>query len=132
VLLIAATLGVGWLVWSVFEWRHGRTPAYRLLDLRVVQRSDGRRPGLARVALRELCAALLIIPTIVLCCVVAVTFVMGASPPSGLLRRPRTAPWDWLSRTEVVEDRRRHRLVLGGDWPAYGFGAGASFGQRQN
>jgi hypothetical protein len=87
---------------------------------------------MARAARRELCCGLLIVPTMILCCVVGVSFVMGASPPNGLFRKPRTAPWDWLSDTEVVVDRRRHRLVLGPDWPADGLGAGVGFGQRQN
>jgi len=33
--LCVLTLGLGWLVWSVAEWRHGRTPAKRLLRLQV-------------------------------------------------------------------------------------------------
>ena len=47
-LLVVVTLGVGWLVWSVVEWRRGRTASFRLTDLRVVRRSDGRPIGLAR------------------------------------------------------------------------------------
>ena len=139
VLLIVATLGIGWLIWSVVEWRRGRTPGYRLVGLRVVRRSDGRRAGLSRSALRTLCCALLILPTIVVCCLLAVTFVMGASPPNGLLSRPRAAPWDRLSGTEVVEEPRpEHGFVLGGDWPAdasmdgRGAGDGYGFGSRQN
>jgi RDD family len=132
VLLIVATLFIGWLVWSSVEWRHGRTPAYRLLGLRIVRHSNGGPAGMSRTVRRELCCALLILPTIALCGVVAVSFVMGASPPNGLLRKPRTAPWDWLSDTEVVLDRHRPPLALGGDWPADGFGAGAGFGQQQN
>jgi hypothetical protein len=53
--------------------------------------------------------------------VLAVTFVMGASPPDGLLRKPRAAPWDVLTRTEVVDElgraRGRTKLKLGEDWP---------------
>jgi hypothetical protein len=131
-LLIVATLVIGWLVWSAIEWRHGRTPAYRLLGLRILRHSNGAPVRMTRTILRELCCALLILPTIALCCVVAVSFVMGASPPNGLLRKPRTAPWDWISDTEVVEDRRRPRLVLGADWPADRFGGGVAFGQLQN
>ncbi len=135
VVLIVATLGIGWLAWSVLEWRRSRTPGYRIVGLRVVRRSDGRGAGWARCALRGLCCALLILPTIAVCCLLAVTFVLGASPPSGLLRRPRAAPWDRLSGTEVVEDRRReHGFVLGRDWPADASmdGLGAGYGSRQN
>ena len=32
-LLLIVTLGVGWLVWCVIEWTHGRTPSYRVLGL---------------------------------------------------------------------------------------------------
>ena len=46
---------------------------------------------------------------------------MGASAPDGLLRQPRVAPWDFLTRTEVVDElgraRGRTKLKLGGDWP---------------
>lgn len=120
-LLIATTLGVGWLVWSVMEWRKGRTVSYRLMGLRVVRRSDGKPIGLLRSFGRNavLCTILLI-PTMVACCLAAVSFVMGASAPDGLLRQPRTAPWDYLSQTEVICEPRsiRRNLRLGRDWPA--------------
>jgi hypothetical protein len=105
-LLVVVTLGVGWLVWSVVEWRRGRTASFRLTGLRVVRRSDGRPIGLVRSILRNaICCTLLLVPTIVACCVLALVFVMGASPPDHLLREPRPAPWDLLTRTEVVSER---------------------------
>jgi hypothetical protein len=119
-LLIVAGLGVGWLGWSVAEWRCGRTPSYRLTRLRVLRRSDGRPAGFCRSALRSLCCAVLILPTVAICLVVGLAFVMGASPPEGLLRQPRSAPWDVITRTEVVAERprrRKSRLRLGPDWP---------------
>jgi hypothetical protein len=119
--LLVATLGIGWLVWSVAEWRQGRTPSYRRTGLRVVRLSDGRPIGLWRSVLRELCVLLLLLPTLVVCSVLAVAFVMGASAPDGLLRKPRAAPWDVLTRTEVVDElgraRGRTKLKLGEDWP---------------
>ena len=43
VVLLVGTLVVGFVVWSVFEWRHGRTPSYRLLGLHVVDAPTGSR-----------------------------------------------------------------------------------------
>ena len=91
VVLLVGTLVVGWLVWSVFEWRHGRTPSYRLLGLRVVRRSDARPIGLGRSLLRSgICCPLLVVPTVVIGGVIGLCFALGASPPDGLLRQPRT------------------------------------------
>jgi hypothetical protein len=107
VLLIVVTLGVGWMAWSVVEWRHGRTASYRLTGLRVVRRSTGQPIGLGRSVVRNaFCCTLLLVPTIVACIFIAFAFVMGASPPAGLLRQPRLAPWDLLTDTQVFDERR--------------------------
>jgi uncharacterized RDD family membrane protein YckC len=106
-LLMVVTLGVGWIAWSIIEWRHGRTASYRLTGLRVVRRSDAKPIGLGLSVLRNgICCLLLIIPTVIVCAFVAFAFVMGASPPSGLLREPRNAPWDLLTKTIVIDERR--------------------------
>jgi hypothetical protein len=105
-LLLIVTLGIGWLVWSILEWRSGRTPSYRLLGLRVVRRTGGEPIGLGRSLARSgLCCTLLVVPTIVIGGVVGVCFAMGASPPDGLLSRPRAAPWDQLTGTKVLDER---------------------------
>lgn len=107
-LLIVVTLGVGWLAWSVVEWRHGRTVSFKLMGLRVVRASDGRPIGLGLSLLRNaLLCTVLLIPTVLTCIVLALAFVMGASPPEGLLTKPRHAPWDRLTKTTVVQERRR-------------------------
>jgi len=108
-LLIVGTLGIGWLAWSVFEWRNGRTPSYRLLGLRVVRLSDERPIRLWRSLARAGICCLLVVPTVAVCCVIAVCFALGASPPDGLLGQPRTAPWDLLTATKVSDERTRSR-----------------------
>jgi hypothetical protein len=117
VLLVAATLVVGWLVWSVFEWRQGRTPAYRLLGLRVVSRSDGQPIGLGRSFLRSgIFCPLLVVPTAAIGAVVMLCFAFGASPPEGLFTEPRLAPWDVLTATTVLDERTGPRLRLGAEF----------------
>jgi hypothetical protein len=103
--LLVVTLGVGWLVWSVLEWRQGRTPGYRLVGLRVVRTSDGRPIGWCRSCVRSTICLVLILPTVAACAVIGLCFVFGASPPDDLLRHPRTAPWDYLTRTRVTDER---------------------------
>ena len=103
-LLIVVTLGVGWLAWSVVEWCNGRTPSYRRTKLRVVRKSDGKPIGLGRSVLREACCALLLVPTLVACFFLALSFAMGASPPEGVFGQSRHAPWDLLTRTDVVNE----------------------------
>jgi hypothetical protein len=65
-----------------------------------------------------LLCTLLLIPTIVVCFIVAVAFVMGASAPDGLLSEPRLAPWDVLTDTKVVRGVGRRGLRLA-QWEDY-------------
>jgi hypothetical protein len=102
--LFVVTLGVGWLIWSVVEWRRGRTPSYRLVGLRVVRSSDGRPIRLTRSLARCTICLVLVAPTVAVCCVVGFCFLFGASAPDDLFHRSRTAPWDYLTGTKVVDD----------------------------
>jgi RDD family len=104
-LLFVVTLGVGWVVWCLLEWRNSRTPSYRLLGLRVVRLSDEQPIRFLRSLARSAICCLLVIPTIAACCVVGLCFVFGASAPDELFRRPRTAPWDRLTATRVIDER---------------------------
>jgi RDD family protein len=108
VCLVVGTLVIGWLVWSVMEWRNGRTPSYRLLGLRVVRRTGERPVGLGRSFLRSgICCPILVVPTVVVGAVVLLCFAFGASPPDGLFSQPRRAPWDVLTKTDVLDMRTR-------------------------
>jgi hypothetical protein len=104
-LLLVVTLAIGWLIWSVFEWRNGQTPSYRLLGLRIVRLSDERPIRVGRSLARASICCLLVIPTLAVCCFIGISFTLGASPPDGLLRRPRVAPWDYLTATTVIDER---------------------------
>ena len=103
--LFVGTLGIGWIVWSLFEWGSGRTPSYHLLGLRVVRISNGRPIGLGRSMARSSICGLLLLPTIAVCCVIGICFLLGASAPDRLLRDPQRAPWDRLTATRVTDER---------------------------
>lgn len=53
VLLFAATLGIGYLAWSITTWGRGQTPAQRLLGLRCWDPEARRVPGRAQMAERQ-------------------------------------------------------------------------------
>jgi uncharacterized RDD family membrane protein YckC len=99
--LAALTLGIGWLVWSIFSWKRGQSPAKQLLGMYVVH--DGRIATWKRMAARE-----------ILCKGVAGLVCYGLARPSyGLSLLPyyfwllcntdREALWDRPAGTLVVE-----------------------------
>jgi hypothetical protein len=103
--LCVVTLGIGWMVWCVLEWRNGRTPSYRVLRLHVVRLSDGQPIGVCRSIVRSGTCCLLLVPTIVVCAIIGISFVFGASAPDNLFRDPRRAPWDHFTRTKVTSEQ---------------------------
>ena len=104
-LLCVVTLGIGWMVWCVFEWRKGRTPSYRVLRLHVVRLSDGQPICLGRSIVRSGFCCLLLVPTIAVCAIIGISFVFGASAPDNLFRDPRRAPWDHFTSTKVTSEQ---------------------------
>ena len=51
--LLVVTLAIGWIVWSLYTWQTGQSPAKRILKQVVVDASTGERFTWARMALRE-------------------------------------------------------------------------------
>ena len=51
-LLFSVTLGIGYIIWSLFAWRHGRSPAQRILSLRCWLPEPRRVAGRKQTALR--------------------------------------------------------------------------------
>jgi uncharacterized RDD family membrane protein YckC len=51
--LFIGTLGIGYVIWSQFEWGHGRTPAQRMLGLRCWQPDARQVAGRGRTATRQ-------------------------------------------------------------------------------
>jgi hypothetical protein len=103
-LLFVVTLGLGWVFWCLFEWRNGRTPSYRVLRLHVVRLSDGQPIRVGRSIVRSGICCLLLVPTILVCVIIGISFAFGASAPDDLFRDPRRAPWDHFTRTKVTSE----------------------------
>lgn len=53
-LLFSVTLGIGYIIWSLFAWRHGRSPAQRILSLRCWLPEARRVAGRKQTALRQI------------------------------------------------------------------------------
>jgi hypothetical protein len=54
-LLMLVTLGIGWIVWSLFTWSDGQSPAKKLLGHVVADPITGAAFDWGRMALREFC-----------------------------------------------------------------------------
>jgi len=52
-LLAIVTLGIGYLIWSLFIWRRGETPAMQILRIKVVKLETGQVATWGTMALRE-------------------------------------------------------------------------------
>lgn len=97
--LFIGTFGIGWLVWSVIEWRDARTPAKRLLrDLTVVDAWTGENVSWRRMAVRELGAKIGLVGLFGMA-----TFGLGWAIAAALvMSETRAALWDRLAGTAVV------------------------------
>ena len=58
--LAVATLGIGYLVWTLIVYRSGRSPAKQLLGMRVIKLKDDRPSGWWRMVAREFFKGLLL------------------------------------------------------------------------
>ena len=52
--LALLTLGVGWVIWSLFAWRNGQTPAKQILKMRVVAEESRTNATWKHMAIRQL------------------------------------------------------------------------------
>lgn len=52
--LAILTLGVGWIIWSLFAWRNGQTPAKQILKMRVVAEENRTNATWKHMAIRQL------------------------------------------------------------------------------
>lgn len=96
--LFVVTLGIGWLGWSAYEWRFGRTPAKRLLGMTVVEAGTGRPAGWTAMALREVVYGIGIVGLFG-----AVTLGLGWAIGAAFALSPsKQAMWDRLAFTSVA------------------------------
>jgi uncharacterized RDD family membrane protein YckC len=96
--LAVVTLVIGYLIWTLILWKDGRTPAKRIMKLRVVDLDTRRPASWGRMALREFIGlGILVSLTAYIWFVVSVIML--------LVRDDRRAGWDLLANTVEVDER---------------------------
>ncbi|MDX3275272.1 RDD family protein [Streptomyces scabiei] len=96
--LIVFTVGIGWLIWALFLFPQGQTPAKQLLQMRVVHIAEPGTARFWRMSFREFIAK----PIVSL--LATFTFLI---PYFWLFwDRNRQELWDKLASTLVVKDRQ--------------------------
>ena len=97
-LLLTVTLGIGWLLWSLYVYARGQTPAKQLLKMRVIRVDQREAADIWWMVLREL--VLKIVPLF---------FILGllwaAINGIVLLTNDRLQTlWDKMLKTVVIDD----------------------------
>jgi len=59
-MLVLVTCFIGWLIWALFTFANGQTPAKQLMGMRTVNIVTGTRAGWGRMFVREVLAKLLV------------------------------------------------------------------------
>ena len=101
-LLMIATLGIGYLIWSLIIWSKGQTPGMQCLGMRCVKQDTGETASWGTMFLREFVGKGLIFGLIG-----AVTFGIVAFVLLFMLcwDRNRQELWDKIASTIVVDNR---------------------------
>ena len=113
IVLFGATLGIGWIVWSVQAWRGGQTPAMRLMKLRVLHAATRRPARWRRMFVREF-----LIKMVVMAVVGAGSFWIGTVLLDSMLLwdRGRRQVWDEIADTIVVDTTGVPQYLLAAAW----------------
>jgi uncharacterized RDD family membrane protein YckC len=96
VVLFVATVGVGWVLWSAVVWRHGQTPAKRLMRMRCIDTRVGSAARFRTMAHREV--GLKWLPGVL-------TLGLGLAVGGAVsLGERRESLWDKGAKTIVIDD----------------------------
>lgn len=94
--LVFATLFLGWLIWSLVIWSKGQSPAKAILGMRCISTETGRAATWGTMALRELVGkGLLGSVSFGVTTIVSAFLILGDS---------RQGIWDKIATTVVVDD----------------------------
>ena len=105
--LMLVTCFIGWLIWALFTFANGQTPAKQIMGMRTVNIVTGARAGWGRMFVREVCAKSLI------------GFFLGwlVFPYFWLLwDKNKQQLWDKMVETTVLDDP--NGLVTAQPWGA--------------
>jgi uncharacterized RDD family membrane protein YckC len=95
-LLIVVTIGIGWLIWSMFTWKNGQSPAKSLMKMRAVKVEGETTATWGTMFMREFIGkGLLNAITFGIVALISIFGILGAS---------RRAVWDKVAGTIIVDD----------------------------
>lgn len=90
-LLIVVTLAAGWLLWALFTFPQGQTPAKSLIGIRVARLRSGHAAGVGWMTIREIIAK----PILGLAVITSLWLFIDADTQE---------LWDKIAGTVVVDD----------------------------
>ena len=101
VLLTIDTIGIGWLIWTLFTYRDGQTPAKKLMKMRVVDVRTGTPYGWGQTFVREF-----LVKGIVMTVISTITFGIGWLVGALLILsgEMHQTLWDRMMKSTVADD----------------------------
>ena len=94
--LLVFTLGIGWLIWSMFTWGSGQSPAKKILGMKVIDTRTSQPATWGKMFLREFLGKL-VGGVVNFCTLGIMTFML-------LWDGKKQEVWDKIAGTVVVDD----------------------------
>jgi uncharacterized RDD family membrane protein YckC len=99
-LLMLVTLFVGWLVWSLFTWRKGQSPAKAMVGFHVTEKATGSAASWGRMFVREVLVRGLVIGMLLGLLTLGIAGFVGTLM---IFSAYRETLWDKMAGTLVVK-----------------------------
>ena len=96
VILMIATLLIGWFIWSIVLWKQSTSPAKKMLGMRIVDANTGAPATMQQMVMREVVGKW-VVGSVAAGLANVASFVMLFITPK------RQGVWDYIGGTTVVD-----------------------------